>query len=186
MEFFVEKNPEGSGFDVLYRNDFQGGKTEVIWEKVNGERAVKMATGGNVLLARVAAAARYFQSDVKDFHRKFGHPAPATVSMPMPEVLRFRAKMHREEAKESADELEQLAGLLENGAKTEEVRKQAAKCLLESADLLYVGFGTFVVFGKEAGEAFDAVHRANMAKEPNPDGGKPIKPPGWKPPEVQW
>jgi predicted HAD superfamily Cof-like phosphohydrolase len=49
-------------------------------------------------------------------------------------------------------------------------------------DAIYLMIGDAVACGVDLRPIWDAVHRANMAKEK--DGNKPIKPPGWTPPDV--
>ena len=60
-----------------------------------------------------------------------------------------------------------------------------ARIAAESADLVYVVVGTVVALGMPFMPFWRDVHRANMAKEQNPAGGKPIKPEGWIAPNPQ-
>jgi NTP pyrophosphatase (non-canonical NTP hydrolase) len=55
-------------------------------------------------------------------------------------------------------------------------------------DLLYVVFGAAVTFGLDLEPYFEEVHRTNMAKVGGPireSDGKRLKPPGWKPPDIE-
>jgi len=51
------------------------------------------------------------------------------------------------------------------------------------ADLLYVAYGTALLFGFDADEAMDRVHRSNMTKGGDTGHGKLHKGPGWVPPD---
>lgn len=119
------------------------------------------------------------QTLVEQFHRKYGH----RVASMNAETARFRAKLILEEAQEVADELEQLAVLLESGS-PKAIDQQLAKVGGEGADLLYVANGLYVNLGFDGQAFFNEVHRANMEKEPNPHGGKPLKPDSWTPPRL--
>lgn len=114
---------------------------------------------------------RDFDDDVADFHGKFGHPCPTTGRggvLPERDVLAFRVKLIREECRELCEAIE---------------ARDLARIAQEGVDLLYVTLGTFVVCGLRVRPFFNLVHRANMAKVPNPDGGKPLKPEGWVKPD---
>lgn len=111
------------------------------------------------------------EGDVRAFHHKFGHPAPSKPGVGWtPELAAFRARLIREEARELVEAVEQGRGLAELAG--------------EACDLLYVTIGTMVAAGLPVQPFWDEVQRANMAKEPNPEGGKPLKPQGWKPPAL--
>ncbi len=55
------------------------------------------------------------------------------------------------------------------------------------SDLDYVIIGAGVEWGIYLPDVFDEVHRANMRKVggPKDDLGKQLKPPGWKPPDIE-
>lgn len=183
MRYESRPNPRGKGYDVWYVNDLS--QTEHLvsgWERLTEQRAEDMCRGSNDFLQKVAKVASSYQSLVAEFHRKFGHPAPESQVIPSSEALRFRAKLVEEEAGEAASKLRALA----RARKPERRKELAVGVLRELADLLYVTFGGFVIFGRDAGEVFAEVQRANMSKEPNPNGGKPLKPDGWEEPKVQW
>jgi len=107
--------------------------------------------------------------DVIAFHAKFQQPV-ADFPFPIePEDADFRARLIAEEAGE-------LVEALESGDMT--------KIAQESVDLIYVALGNLVVCGLRFGPLWTIIHEANMSKQWDSDGGKPIKPPGWKPPDV--
>lgn len=122
---------------------------------------------------------------VQEFHRKFGHVSPPALTVPDAKTLRFRAKLIREEADEVADELEWLAAYVEGNPGEDPPADMIASVLGEACDELYVTHGLFVIFGVQPERYFAEVHRANMEKVPNPNGGgKPLKPDGWEPPDL--
>lgn len=111
---------------------------------------------------------RDFDDDVADFHEKFGHDCPARPTLPRSDVLEFRIKLIREECEELCEAI---------------LARDLGRIANEGVDLLYVVLGTFVVCGLIVRPFWDLVHLANMSKEPNPDGGKPLKPEGWEKPD---
>jgi predicted HAD superfamily Cof-like phosphohydrolase len=111
--------------------------------------------------------------DVRQFHLKFGHPAPVSVIRDLTtkqDMLDFRIKLIREECDELVEALEE---------------RDLAKIAAESVDLIYVVVGTLVALGLPLLPFWRDVQRANMQKEKNPNGGKPIKPEGWEGPNPQ-
>ncbi len=110
------------------------------------------------------------EHNVRQFHEKFGHPvARLPVWGTSEDVLKFRIKMIREESNELIEAIEQ---------------KDMAKIAAEAVDLIYVVIGTLVVMGLPLMPFWREVQRANMQKEVNPEGGKPIKPAGWQEPDA--
>lgn len=110
--------------------------------------------------------------DVRDFHLKFDHPAPAAPvsdieSQVHPSTLDFRVKLILEECAELCEAIE---------------NRDMAAIASESCDVIYVVLGTLVVLGLPFLPFWRDVQRANMAKEVSPTGGKPIKPAGWEKP----
>lgn len=110
------------------------------------------------------------QAMVREFHRRFGLPAPDRVTLDQfPGPLRVR--LIQEEAEEFAAAVEagDLPGMVD------------ALC-----DLLYVTYGAAVAMGVDLEPFFEEVHRTNMAKEGGPRraDGKQLKPPGWEPPRI--
>jgi|SRR5690554_4363237 len=110
------------------------------------------------------------ESDVRAFHRKFGHPCPSLPRTPDPQWIRLRKRLIREEARE-------LCEAIDSG----NLVKIARECI----DLVYVAVGTMVAYGLPMGRCWAAVQKANMAKLPAPPGEKPRKPPGWVSPDVE-
>jgi predicted HAD superfamily Cof-like phosphohydrolase len=114
--------------------------------------------------------------DVTRFHHKFGHPvAHEPVTHPKLEEIQFRRYLHDEED----DELDAALDDYMNGdvAALEDVADGIV-------DSIYVRIGTALLLGIPLKRVWDAVQRANLEKEANPSGGKPIKPAGWKPPDI--
>lgn len=105
---------------------------------------------------------------VADFHRKFGHDAPVVPVLPEIATMEFRIKLIEEETRELVEAIR---------------ARKLGPIIQECVDLVYVVLGTLVVCGVRIKPFFSAVHEANMAKEPNPKGGKPIKPEGWEKPD---
>jgi predicted HAD superfamily Cof-like phosphohydrolase len=114
---------------------------------------------------------------VSEFHRAFGHTAPAEPCIPSDEVLHLRHSLILEELceyRQAAFEGDAVA---------------IADAL---ADLAYVVIGTAVAHGlTQFDEIFAEVHRANLCKT-WPDGkvryrddGKVMKPPGWTSPNIE-
>jgi len=122
------------------------------------------------------------QDNVADFHHRFGHAAPGRPHDMPPELARFRARLIMEEAGELARELELHAQ--ETFEAYQGGRGSLARVAGEACDLMYVTLGTLVAAGLPIAPFWDEVHRANMEKVPNPEGGKPTKPEGWKPPDL--
>jgi len=53
------------------------------------------------------------------------------------------------------------------------------------ADLLYVAYGTALLYGFDADEAMDRVHRSNMTKGNDTGHGKLLKGSWWVPPDFK-
>jgi predicted HAD superfamily Cof-like phosphohydrolase len=108
------------------------------------------------------------QTQVTEFHKKFGHVIGTTPQISRPEL---RIKLIRDEAKETCDAIE--AGDL-------------VEAIDGICDLLYVAIGTAIEFGVDIQPFFDEVHRSNMAKDGGGKDalGKTLKPPGWTPPDI--
>lgn len=100
-----------------------------------------------------------------EFH---GHPNCA------PEQTDLRRTLHREEHRELEAELEAE-------------RPDRSKIARELADVVYVAYGTALVYGIDLDAALREIHRAAMTKlEANVRraDGKVLKPPGFVPPDV--
>jgi predicted HAD superfamily Cof-like phosphohydrolase len=133
-------------------------------------------------------------SDVKEFHKFFGHGISTVLNYLNPERLKFRIMLMDEELQEYKDAMAQ-GDIIE-----------AADAL---ADLVYVTLGTAVEMGIPFDKVWDAVQQANMEKAVYPrhgieckllnspdhapercdcgavlytDAGKTKKPEGWIPP----
>ena len=112
---------------------------------------------------------RTLDDDVRDFHEKFGHPAPGQpIRHFNVNVITFRERLIREECDELIEAIHQ---------------RSLAKIAAEAVDLIYVVVGTLVALGVPLMPFWRDIQRANMTKETNPLGGKPIKPEGWVPPD---
>lgn len=94
---------------------------------------------------------------VKEFHEKFGHPAPSRPALPEPALATLRFDLIHEEFNEiieayySGDLVEFADGV---------------------ADLLYVVYGLGIVAGLPVDRLFAEVHASNMSKLGR--DGKPI------------
>lgn len=105
---------------------------------------------------------------VRDFHLRFGHPAPRKPLTPKKVWVEQRKSLILEEARE-------LCEAIDLGDKVKIAR--------EACDLIYVAVGTLVAYGIPFVRCWLAVHNANMNKEPAPEGQKPTKPEDWLPPD---
>lgn len=109
-------------------------------------------------------------TDVRDFHVRFGHPAPDRPT-PLSIVARaLRMKLLKEEHEELHEAL--AAGSMGDIAQ-------------ECVDLLYVTIGTMVALGLPLDPFWTAVHSANMRKSPSGPRDKPTKPEGWRKPDCE-
>lgn len=122
---------------------------------------------------------RHLQADVAAFHARFGHPWREEPGLPLTEDgeideawIQFRKERIMEEARELCAAIDE---------------RDLAHIAREACDQVYVALGCLLIFGIEFESCWEEVQRANMAKEPHPDGhlGKPIKPPGWVPPQLE-
>lgn len=133
---------------------------------------------------------------VREFHLKFDQPAPAEPGVPPDDVVRFRAKLMTEEYLELLDAMfggarerpwwfkdlrERLAWYIDHAP----VEVDLVKWAHETHDLDYTVAGTRVAFGYKGLAGAAEVHRANLSKGPNDERGKPTKPEGWKPPDIE-
>jgi predicted HAD superfamily Cof-like phosphohydrolase len=118
-----------------------------------------------------------YLADVSSFHRAFDLPAPEVPTGHVaPDVRQSREELMREELQE-----------LTEAMRAEEVVEIADGL----ADLLYVVFGTAVVYGIPMDDIFSEVHRSNMTKL-GTDGrpvigehGKRLKGPDYQPPKLR-
>lgn len=119
---------------------------------------------------------------VREFHEAIGESPPRSPSYPGPELLALRRKLIEEEQSETMEALDRL-----RAATPEELESAFAQAAAELIDLLYVTYGALVWFGVDADELFAEVHAANMRKREGPKraDGKQLKPPGWRPADVE-
>lgn len=135
------------------------------------------------------------QSQVLDFHEKFGATI-GTVPYEMTlEQRLLRAKLIMEEAVETCSALgfsvdgaifadETVETTLAEWHKAYE-QPNAEDFIDGLADLMYVTIGAAITAGVDLEPHFDEVHRANMTKEGGGTrgDGKILKPEGWLPPD---
>ncbi len=108
------------------------------------------------------------QSEVRQFHERYGYPVADRPSIPSEAELQLRMALLREEVAEL------------NGACAARDLTAVADAL---ADILYVSYGTAVVCGIDLGAVFDAVHISNMSKTPT-GGPKPGKGESYAAPQI--
>jgi predicted HAD superfamily Cof-like phosphohydrolase len=133
---------------------------------------------------------------VREFHLKFDQPAPGVLGIPSDDVVRFRGRLMTEEYLELLDAMfgpvrerpwwfkdigERLAWFIE----TAPVQVDLVEWADATHDLDYVVAGTRVAFGYNGLPGAAEVHRANLSKGPNDENGKPTKPEGWTPPDLE-
>lgn len=150
-------------------------------------------------LTRSRNERRGIRYQVHEFHEKFGYPVRDRVTELTTEELQFRLRLVMEEAMEAlsacdppissfhadwkaaCDAIARLiAGL--------QVKNVYVPLLVDAlGDLDYVVEGTRLYLGVNGAEVAAEIHRANMAKDlVMRDGiGKPVKPKGWKPPDIE-
>lgn len=110
------------------------------------------------------------QSQVREFHEKYGCAISDKPTMPDAATLFLRGRFIIEESAEfiaaaqRADMVEMCDAL---------------------ADLLYVVYGAAVTMGVDMGPIFEEVHRSNMTKLGVSRDGKVAKGPRLSPPRVQ-
>jgi predicted HAD superfamily Cof-like phosphohydrolase len=130
-----------------------------------------------------------------EFHTLVGQPVLTTPQVPDEKRVRLRAALIAEEFFETMDA---MFGI-QNGYFWQ--AKESMKRLIEDipvdvdlpkladglADLNYVIEGTHLEFGIDGGPIAAEVHRANKTKATGPvaPNGKRLKPPGFKPPDIE-
>jgi predicted HAD superfamily Cof-like phosphohydrolase len=135
-----------------------------------------------------------------EFHRKVGQPILDKPQVPDEARVRLRAALIAEEFFETMEAMfAPDAGLKEareyvmDACKNAPIAVHMADFADGLADLDYVIEGTRIEFGIDGAPIAAEVHRANMAKAVGPTGrdgpvagnGKILKPPGWKPPDIE-
>lgn len=114
------------------------------------------------------------QARVADFHAKFGVPdrwSGIEEKTPLLCDEKLRAALIAEESGETVVAI---------------LRGDFPGAVDGLCDLIYVCLGAAVRWGVDLSPIFDAVHRANMAKDNGGTrgDGKVLKPPGWTPPDI--
>lgn len=129
------------------------------------------------------------------FHQKYGQPIGDRPQVPSDARVRFRWALMLEEMREAFEAtfdfgpvgarrtLDMAWALLERMAQNRGIKVDLPEFVDGLLDTKYVIEGTLVEFGVDGEPIMRAIHKANMAKLPNP-GGKPIKPDGWIPPNI--
>lgn len=111
------------------------------------------------------------QSLVAAFHRKYNVKTPNYPMYASTEEAMLRVRLMTEEL---AEVVKAIAS------------KDMVNLAKELADLLYVVFGTGVLYGIPLTKVFYAVHMSNMTKTPAKDvGGKVQKGPDYEPPNIE-
>lgn len=109
------------------------------------------------------------QNMVAEFHEAMETPGPDAPAWLPGQRADLRCRLIEEEAAEFHDAIN---------------RGDWYEMIDALVDLLYVTHGTAVEMGVDLEPFFEEVHRANMLKAPAPDGGKSIKPDGWRSPDI--
>lgn len=110
---------------------------------------------------------------VRDFHLKYNQPIRMVPGMPTKDVEIFRQDLLRQEYRELNQAIE---------------RNDLEQIYDGILDMLYVLIGTAHVYGLPLNQGMQSVHNANMQKlhaTGDSQCNKPIKPPGWKPPNLR-
>lgn len=111
------------------------------------------------------------QQDVADFHRTvIQDPVPTQPQVPSDGMMFRRGMLIDEEYRE---------------LKVAMASRSLPAMAQEAVDLVYVVEGLLVECGVDFQKVWDAVHAANMQKRPGPPGGKAVKPPGWRKPDIK-
>ncbi len=131
---------------------------------------------------------------IKEFHHRFGRsPDPRRPTVTSPESRHLRAVLIFEEMQELFDELG-VRLMVENDTFKLEMNTNhpidLSNVAKETADLLYVVYGTAASMGLPIDEVYSAVHTSNMSKlgddgQPLRRGdGKVLKGPNYQPPII--
>ena len=120
-------------------------------------------------------------TDVVRFHHKFGQRIGAGFDS---KVLRWRRKLINEEFNEVCQAIRHLERLNQRRPGFVQYDEAKRELCAELVDLAYVVVGTFVELGIDPTPIWSDIHAANMRKEVNPEGGKPIKPREWRKPRI--
>lgn len=111
-------------------------------------------------------------ADVLEFHKAYGCAIGDKPRWPSPGLELLRQRLTDEEYKETGDAAasEDFPGLVDG-----------------HLDLIYILIGNLISFGVDPRPLWDEIQRANMSKLPlrKDAQGKVLKPPGWKPPDIE-
>ena len=136
---------------------------------------------------------------VRAFHEKYGHPTRSTPCVPAADEVRFRLRLITEEFFElltaceiwphldeehEPDEIHAFEIIRDDISDDFAGTVNLPEFVDALADLLYVIEGTAAAMGVNMAPILAEVQRANMAKEPNGPDAKPVKLPGWTPPDI--
>jgi predicted HAD superfamily Cof-like phosphohydrolase len=132
------------------------------------------------------------QQNVRDFHvamQQLIHDQPSLEGYP----FELRARLILEEALEytAASGLHTGEAIFATSNPHASITRDGppdhAKMIDALCDILYVTFGAAVSMGIDLVPFFNLVHKANMLKSTGPvrEDGKRLKPPGWKPPDIE-
>ncbi len=119
--------------------------------------------------------------DVAEFHRKFGQPVLDVPTQPTFSRGRLRKWMTEEEQEELCDALAEVTG---GHPGSPHVKYHMEKVADGLADLIYVCIGTALELGIPLDRVWAEVHRSNMTKEADPNGGKVRKGVDYVPPDI--
>lgn len=112
---------------------------------------------------------------IQGFHKKFD-PDPAAYKTLYDTRLAFIAEEFRE-VTEAVDEVK--------NATPADAKTAKAHLVKELIDLIYVSYGMLDLMRVDADAAFAEVHRSNMSKTRNPNGGKLLKGEGYQTAEME-
>jgi predicted HAD superfamily Cof-like phosphohydrolase len=107
---------------------------------------------------------------VHEFHRRLGDRLPEHAVPPSPDTA-IRQRI-------LDDEVAELREAWSTG--------DVVQIAHELADIVYVAYGTAARLGIPLDAVIAEIHRANMTKDPAPDGGKAIKGPGFRRADVAY
>jgi predicted HAD superfamily Cof-like phosphohydrolase len=151
---------------------------------------------------RESVMSKTLHEQLLEFHAKVGQPILDKPQVPDEARIRLRAALIAEEFFETMEAMfarTERNNLADIQATTMDFIKHGWILInMPSfadglADLDYVIEGTRIEFGIDGAPIAAEVHRANMAKAVGPTGrdgpvagnGKILKPPGWKPPDIE-
>lgn len=119
-----------------------------------------------------------FVSDVKAFHERFG-----VLTQVRPHVInRGELGLAGDLIDEENNELDEVwhTFILDPTPPAKDWERMAK----EIVDVIYAHVSAAVRLGIPLDRVWAEVHRTNMLKEADPDGGKVRKPEGWRPPDI--